>query len=124
MTLWFTLLAVVFTVSALVAGLLKRGPLSFPMLFLGLGLILGPGVLGVLNLDAHSPAVVSVATVSLALVLFLDAAKLDANELRRDWRVPILSLGPVTLLTVGGIAAAGGGPGNHRPGGDARCREQ
>ncbi len=107
MELWFVLLAVVLTVSALVAGLVKRGPLSFPMLFLGLGLALGPGALGVVSLEARSPAVVSVATVSLALVLFLDAAKLDAAELRRSWRVPLLSLGPVTLLTVGGIALAG-----------------
>lgn len=107
MALWFTLLAVVLTVSALVAGLVERGPLSFPMLFLGLGLLLGPGVFGLVSLDARSPAVVSVATVSLALVLFLDAAKLDADELRRHWHVPVLSLGPVTLLTVGGIAVAG-----------------
>ncbi len=107
MELWFTLLAVVLTISALVAGLVQRGPLSFPMLFLSLGLILGPGALGVVNLEARSPALEAVATVSLALVLFLDAAKLDAGELRRDWRVPLLSLGPVTLLTVGGIALAG-----------------
>jgi NhaP-type Na+/H+ or K+/H+ antiporter len=106
MALWFTLLAVVLTVSALVAGLVARGPLSFPMLFLSLGLILGPGTLGLVSLDARSPAVVSVATVSLALVLFLDAAKLDAADLRRHWHVPVLSLGPVTLLTVGGIALA------------------
>ncbi|HEY7346946.1 MAG TPA: cation:proton antiporter [Ktedonobacterales bacterium] len=106
MILWFTLLAVVLTVSALVAGLVKRGPLSFPMLFFGLGLLLGGGALGVVSLDAHSPALVSVATVSLALVLFLDAANLDVGELRRDWRVPLLALGPVTLLTVAGIAVA------------------
>ncbi|HLV98193.1 MAG TPA: cation:proton antiporter [Ktedonobacterales bacterium] len=106
MDLWFTLLAVVLTVSALVAGLVIRGPLSFPMLFLSLGLILGPGALGVVNLEPRSPALGAVATVSLALVLFLDAAKLDADELRRHWSVPVLSLGPVTLLTVGGIAVA------------------
>jgi NhaP-type Na+/H+ or K+/H+ antiporter len=106
MDLWFALLAIVLTVSALVAGLVVRGPLSFPMLFLGLGLLLGPGAFNVVNLTPRSPALESVATVSLALVLFLDAAKLDASELRRHWRVPVLSLGPVTLLTVGGIAVA------------------
>src|SRR5579859_117827 len=106
MALWFALLAVVLTAAPLIAGVVTRGPLSFPMLFLGLGLLLGPGVFGVVSLDPRSPAVVSVATVSLALVLFLDAAKLDVPELRRDWRVPTLSLGPVTLLTVGGVALA------------------
>lgn len=106
MALWFTLLAVILTIAPLIAGLVARGPLSFPMLFLGLGLILGPGVLGVVSLETRSPALESVATVSLALVLFLDAAKLDAPDLRRNWHVPFLSLGPVTLLTVGGIALA------------------
>src|SRR5262245_51080558 len=98
MALWFALLAVVLTVSALIAGLVARGPLSFPMLFLGLGLVLGPGMLGVVDLEPRSPALEAVATVSLALVLFLDAAQLDASDLRRNWRVPLLSLGPVTLL--------------------------
>jgi NhaP-type Na+/H+ or K+/H+ antiporter len=107
MTLWFTLLAVVLIVAPLIAGLVTRGPVSFPMLFLCLGLILGPGALGLVSMDARSPALESVATISLALVLFLDAAKLDADDLRRNWRVPTLSLGPVTLLTVGGVAAAG-----------------
>jgi NhaP-type Na+/H+ or K+/H+ antiporter len=106
MILWFTLLAIVLIVSALVAGVVARGPLSFPMLFLGLGLLLGPGVFGIIHLEPRSPAVEAVATVSLALVLFLDAAKLDVGELRRDWRVPLLALGPVTLLTVGGVAVA------------------
>ncbi len=106
MILWFTLLAIVLTISALIAGLVERAPLSFPMLFLGLGLLLGPGGLNIINLDLRSPALESVATISLSLVLFLDAAKLNVQELRRDWRVPLLSLGPVTLLTVGGIAAA------------------
>ena len=106
MALWFALLAVVLTVSALIAGLVARGPLSFPMLFLSLGLLLGPGALGLVNLNARSPAVEAVATVSLALVLFLDAGKLDADDLRHNWHIPVLSLGPVTLLTVGGIAFA------------------
>jgi NhaP-type Na+/H+ or K+/H+ antiporter len=106
MFLWFTLLAIVLTVSALIAGVVVRTPLSFPMLFLGLGLLLGPSGLRIIRLGSSSQAVVAVATVSLALVLFLDAAKLDVDELRREWRVPLLSLGPVTLLTVGGVAGA------------------
>ena len=38
--LGFALLAIVLTVSALVSGLIERAPLSFPMIFLGLGLLL------------------------------------------------------------------------------------
>lgn len=106
LNLWFALLAVVLTGSALVSGVVDRAPLSFPMLFLGLGLLLGGGGLGVLVIDPHYPALVAVATGSLALVLFLDAVNLPVNGLRQHWRTPVLDLGPGTLLTVGGVALA------------------
>ena len=37
----FGVVAAVLTVSALVPGLINRSPLSFPLMFLGLGLALG-----------------------------------------------------------------------------------
>jgi sodium/hydrogen antiporter len=104
--LWLALLAAVLTIAALVSGLVDRAPLSFPILFLVFGLALGQAGLGILTLDPRQPALVAVATVSLALVLFLDAVNLQVDELRRDWRTPVLSLGPGTLLTVAGVAAA------------------
>jgi sodium/hydrogen antiporter len=104
--LWLALLAIILTISALVSGLVDRAPLSFPMIFLVFGLVLGQAGLGVLTLGPRHPALIAVGTVSLALVLFLDAVNLQVDELRRDWRTPVLSLGPGTLLTVGGVAVA------------------
>ena len=46
------------------------------------------------------------ATVSLALVLFLDAVQLRFDELGQDWRTPMLALGPGTLLTIALVAGA------------------
>jgi sodium/hydrogen antiporter len=100
------LIASVLTVAALVSGLVERAPLSFPMIFLGLGFLLGGGGLGVIELDSHNPALEAVAIVSLALVLFLDAVKVQIDELRREWYVPMLTLGPGTLLVILGIAGA------------------
>jgi NhaP-type Na+/H+ or K+/H+ antiporter len=40
----FALIRVVLTVSALASGLVERAPISFPILFLALGVILGPHV--------------------------------------------------------------------------------
>lgn len=100
------LVATVLTVSALLSGLVERAPLSFPMIFLGLGFVLGEGGLGVITIGPHSPFLEAVAIVSLALVLFLDAVKLQVDELRDDWRIPMLSLGPGTLLTIVGVAVA------------------
>ena len=104
--LGFALLAIVLTVSALASGLIERAPLSFPMIFLGLGLLMGEHGLGLLSLDVHHPALEIIATLSLALVLFLDAVNMQVDELRHDWLVPLLTLGPGTLLTIAGVAGA------------------
>jgi NhaP-type Na+/H+ or K+/H+ antiporter len=100
------LIAIVLLVSALASGLIERAPLSFPMIFLGLGLALGAGSRSTLQIDVHSPVLEAVAIVSLSLVLFLDAVNIQLDELRSDWRVPMLSLGPGTLLIIAGVAAA------------------
>lgn len=104
--LWFAILAFVLTAAALASGVVDRAPLSLPIIFLGLGFVLGPGALGIVQLTPHNPVLVAVATLNLALVLFLDAARFDIDELRREWRVPLRDLGPGTLLTIAGIAAA------------------
>jgi NhaP-type Na+/H+ or K+/H+ antiporter len=99
---WFALLAIVLTVAAVASGVVDRSPISYPIIFLGLGLLLGRT--GIVRIDIHSPGLEAVATLSLALVLFLDAVRLDVNELRADWRVSALLLGPGTLLTIAGVA--------------------
>lgn len=94
----FALVAVVLTVSALASGLVERAPLSFPILFLGLGFLLGGEGLGLLTLDPESAALESVATLTLALVLFLDAVRLREGEMRGAGVLPMLSLGPGTII--------------------------
>src|SRR5207245_2315001 len=107
MLLWITLVAVVLLGAALASGIVDRAPLSYPMLFLVLRLVLGSGALGLIAVGPRTPALDALATVSLALVLFLDAVTLEVDELRREWRVPFLALGPVTVLTLLGVASAG-----------------
>ncbi|HET8906825.1 MAG TPA: cation:proton antiporter [Ktedonobacterales bacterium] len=104
--LWFGILAIVLTVAALASGFVDRSAISLPIIFLALGLILGPGALGIIHVSARDPALVAVATLNLALVLFLDAARFDIDELKREWRVPLLDLGPGTILTIAGICVA------------------
>ena len=103
----FGLIAGVLVVSALAAGLVERAPLSFPMLFLGLGFLLGDRGLQVISIGLDSSVLEVVAVVALALVLFLDAVNLELTELRRDWLVPVLVLGPATLLVIGLLAGLG-----------------
>jgi NhaP-type Na+/H+ or K+/H+ antiporter len=98
------LIAIVLMVTALASGLIERAPLSFPMIFLGLGFLLGGNGLGVIEIDTDSPFLEIVAIVSLSLVLFLDAVKVQLDELRADWRIPFLTLVPGTTLVIAGVA--------------------
>ena len=51
----FGVIAVVLAVTALASGLVERSPLSFPILFLGLGFALGHSGFGVIVMGPHSP---------------------------------------------------------------------
>lgn len=104
MVLGMGIVALTLLITALASGIVERAPLSFPILFLGLGFLVGPSGFGLLNLGLHDPALEVVAVVSLALVLFLDAVNLQLDELRADWYTPFLTLGPGTLLVIGGVA--------------------
>ncbi len=96
----FALVAVVLTLTALVSGLVERSPLSFALLFLGLGFVLGQRGFGVITLGPDDRILEVVATVTLSLVLFLDAVKIQIEELGKRWLVPALVLGPGTGLIV------------------------
>lgn len=96
----FALIAVVLLATPLVSGIVDRSPLSFAFLFLLLGLALGEGGAGLIELDVHAPVLEIVATLTLALVLFLDAVKLQIEELRARWIVPVLVLGPGTVIII------------------------
>jgi NhaP-type Na+/H+ or K+/H+ antiporter len=102
----FAVIAGVLVVSALAAGLVERAPLSFPMLFLGLGFLIGDRGLELISIGLDSQVLTVVAVVALALVLFLDAVNLELTELRRDWLAPFLVLGPSTLVVAGLLAGA------------------
>ena len=96
----FGLIAGVLVVSALAAGLVERAPLSFPMLFLGLGFLLGDRGLQFISIGLDSSVLEIVAVVALALVLFLDAVNLELTELRRDWLVPVLVGAAILIIAI------------------------
>ena len=102
----FALVAVVLTVAGLASGFVERAPLSFPIVFLGLGFLLGGQGLGLLELDSHNPLLESVATLTLALVLCLEAVRIGNESVEGAGVVPVLSLGPGTLIIVSVIAVA------------------
>lgn len=100
----FGLIGITVIVSGLVAGLVDRGPISFPIIFLGLGLALG--ATGVLDVGVHDPSLEVVAALTLSLVLFMDAFNLEGGGSRKDWLVPALVLGPGTAIVILAVAGA------------------
>lgn len=102
----FAVAAAVLTISALLAGFVARAPLSFPLVFLGLGLLLGDGTTGAVSVELDSDVLKTVAFATLALVLFLDAMNLELAVMRRDWLIPALTLGPGAILVIALTAVA------------------
>ena len=96
----FSVIAIILLVPALASGIVARTPLSFPILFMGLGFLLGGNFLGFIGVDAHSPTLEVVATFTLSLVLFLDAINLQIDQLGRRWLIPALILGPGTAIII------------------------
>ena len=102
----FALAAVVLTVAGLASGFVERAPLSFPIIFLGLGFLLGEHGLHILELHAENELLESVATLTLALVLCLEAVRIGNESLQGAGVIPVLSLGPGTLIIISIVATA------------------
>ena len=101
LTLGLGILALVLVASALASGIVERVPISFPMIFIGLGFLLGPLGVGLVRLTPDNQVLRTVAVLTLSLVLFLDAVNLERAQERHDLLVPLLTLGPGTLLVIG-----------------------
>jgi NhaP-type Na+/H+ or K+/H+ antiporter len=86
------------------AGLSRRlegTPVSAPIFFLSAGLLLGSEGFGWIGLSATGEQVRVLAELTLTLVLFADASRIDLSALRREYTVPARLLGiglPLTIL--------------------------
>ena len=98
-----TLLAV-----AAVSGRLSGTAVTATMVFVTVGLLVGPELLDGIDLESSSGTVRTLAEATLALVLFSDASRIDLGGLRREVGVPVRLLGIGLPLTIalGALAAA------------------
>ncbi len=84
-----------------VAGKIERTWISGPMIFTVFGLLIGPVGFDLLPLDIDGEAIRTLAELTLALVLFTDAAGADIGVLKKARALPIrlLLIGlPLTIL--------------------------
>ncbi|MGD8372249.1 MAG: cation:proton antiporter, partial [Syntrophobacterales bacterium] len=77
---------------SVVAGRIERSTITGPIIFIAFGLISGHYGLGFLNIDVKAVELRVVADLTLALVLFIDAANADLVTLRSHARIPFRML--------------------------------
>jgi NhaP-type Na+/H+ or K+/H+ antiporter len=95
------ILAVLAFLFAIVSGRVERSWFSGPIVFVAAGFLLGPGVLDVLRLNIRADGLRVLAELTLAMVLFADAANADIARIRRHAGLPerLLLIGlPLTIL--------------------------
>ena len=92
---------------ATVSGVLARHDITGPFVFAVAGYLLANPDWGPLTVEVEAAAVHVVAEVTLALVLFSDAVRVNLAELRRDLAIPVrlLGIGLVLSLVLGGLFA-------------------
>lgn len=100
-------LAAFLLIYSAIAGRVERSWISGPIVFTGIGLLLGPDGLGVLRLDIGGEGLRTLAELTPAMVLFTDAANADFAVVRSNLGVPERLLLIGLPLTIGlGFAGA------------------
>ena len=95
------ILAAFVFIYSLVSGGLEKTLFNGAIVFMAFGLILGPLGFGFLSLEVDAELLSSLAELTLALVLFTDAANANLRELKHSFRIPkkLLLIGlPLTIL--------------------------
>jgi NhaP-type Na+/H+ or K+/H+ antiporter len=91
---------------SLVAGRIERSRITGPMVFIFCGFLFGPLALDWLKLDVTSQGLRVLVDITLALVLFIDAANADISVLKRSTLIPrrMLLVGLPGVIALGWMA--------------------
>src|SRR6185436_12404838 len=85
---------------AAVSRRLTGTPVTPAIVFVAVGLLVGPEVLDGIDVESSSSTVRTLAEATLALVLFCDASRIDLGHLRADVGEPVRLLGIGLPLTI------------------------
>lgn len=108
-TLWFVLVGLLLVGMALASTFLRRLPVSVTMLYVAVGVAVGPRGLGLVELDPVRQAAVLERITEVVVVVSLFSAGLKLRSPLADpiWRRPLRLAFLSMTLTVAGVAAAG-----------------
>jgi len=104
----FAVIALFILAFGLVSGRIQKTIISPPMVFVLFGLLVSKRVLGLIEVGAENEFIQTLAELTLVLVLFTDASRIDLRVLRREHDLPLrlLSIGlPLTIIS-GALLAA------------------
>ena len=101
------LIAVALLIYSLVSGRLQGTIVTAPLVFTIFGFVVGAGGLGIAKIDMGHSGIHIIAELTLILVLFSDAARLDLKRLRRDHDLPfrMLTIGLPLAILAGALIA-------------------
>lgn len=104
----FAVLMLLVLAWAVMSHLLARLNVTGAIAFLVAGYLLANPSWGVLSVDVAAPSMHSVAEVTLALLLFADAARVNVSRLRHDAQLPtrLLAVGLPVSIVFGALLAA------------------
>ena len=105
----FAVIATGVILFGLVSKRLEGTMLTAPMVFVVFGLVTGEAVFGAAKLEFGHEFIRGLTEITLILVLFSDASRIDLKQLRRDHSLPVRTLlvgMPLTILLGAGLALA------------------
>ena len=105
---WFVVAGMLFISMALAGSAISRWPLTTAMLYLAVGVLLGPHVAGLLHLDVetHASALERVTELAVIVSLFTAGLKLRVPLLDRRWLVAVRLAVASMAITVALVATA------------------
>ena len=103
MYLELAILAILFFLYSVISGRVERSVITGPIVFVIAGFLLGPMVLGLFSGDVSRSEIRTIADLTLALILFSDAANSNLKTLRQQIQIPARML----LIGLPGVMALG-----------------
>ena len=100
MTWSLAIVAIALLAVATVSRRLSGTPVTAAMVFVAIGLLVGPKALDGIDLESSSETVRTLAEATLAFVLFSDASRIDLAQLRLQVGLPVRLLGIGLPLTI------------------------
>ena len=88
-TLDIAIVAVFVVAYAIVSARLSTTVITGPIVFVSFGLIVGPEALDVVDLSLDNEVVRTLAELTLILVLYTDASRIDFRVLRHSSQIPL-----------------------------------